>query len=426
MRYVAERAARFRPPSATELARLSITSEEIRLHLKLELRRPGRCCDLGELIREEAWQLCTSFAGPDSDGWSFEVNLERARRYKDIYTVIDFLEISYPNDAQTPDPAPASPSSLDPTQTAPATDNKKVMVVYGRDKARHDLFNLLRALGLEPIEWAEAIKATGTATPYTGQAVDAAFETAHVAILLLVPEEEVRLRDDLQNPHDPQDTQIAWQPRPNVLYEGGIAITSHPDRTIILELGRPRPATDLAGLNTIRISSDPSWRQELANRLSNAGCPVNTNGTDWLTVGEFAIPNLDMPAAHDASPERKPEPPETRLDRLRNQYKRGRAIKTAPPWQTGPAPASLTESQEGYERQRDTVAKWAEATWRMLRDDFPPEERLFCPRDPTAAPAFVWMIIQDELQASGGADSYLDNKLEFLSTLLRAHERQTA
>ncbi len=291
VRYVADRAGRFRPPSSTELARLSITSEEIRLHLELDpgdraLRR------VGILVRDEAWQLSTSFAGPDSDGWSFEVNLERARRYRDIHTVIEFLAISYPEGQEQPPSLPASPTSLGSTRALPTADNKKVMVVHGRDKARDDLFNLLRALGLEPIEWAEAVKSTGTTKPYTGQAVEAAFATAQAAVILLVPEEQVALRDDLRDPKDPSDEQTSWQPRPNVFYEGGIAVTSHPDRTIVLELGRPRTATDLAGVNTIRIGPDPAWRHNLANRLRDAGCPVNTEGTDWLKVGEFAEPEL--------------------------------------------------------------------------------------------------------------------------------------
>jgi hypothetical protein len=47
-----------------------------------------------------------------------------------------------------------------------------------REHARDDLFNLLRALGLEPIEWSAAVKSTGTTKPYNGQAVEAAFDTA--------------------------------------------------------------------------------------------------------------------------------------------------------------------------------------------------------------------------------------------------------
>lgn len=277
------------------MAHLPITSEEIRLHLGLE---PGdrALLRVGVLVSREAWQLWTSFAGPDSDGWSFQVNLERARRYRDIHTVIEFLAISYPEGQQRPSSLPASPTSLGSTHALTTTNDKKVMVVHGRDKARDDLFNLLRALGLEPIEWAEAVRSTGTTKPSTGQAVEAAFATAQAAVILLVPEEQVALRNDLRDPKDPSDDQLDWQPRPNVFYEGGIAVTSHPDQTIVLELGRPRTATDLAGVNTIRIGSDPAWRHNLATRLRDAGCPVDTDGSDWLKVGEFTEPDLTSSA----------------------------------------------------------------------------------------------------------------------------------
>jgi hypothetical protein len=37
-----------------------------------------------------------------------------------------------------------------------------------------------------------------------------------------------------------QPAEVAFQPRPNVLIEAGIALNSHPDRTIIAELGTVR------------------------------------------------------------------------------------------------------------------------------------------------------------------------------------------
>jgi len=55
---------------------------------------------------------------------------------------------------------------------------KRVFVVHGRNLgARDAMFGFLRAIGLEPIEWSTAISATGSASPYIGQALDAAFES---------------------------------------------------------------------------------------------------------------------------------------------------------------------------------------------------------------------------------------------------------
>jgi hypothetical protein len=169
------------------------------------------------------------------------------------------------------------------------------MVVHGRDlKARNDLFGLLRALGLCPIEWTEAVRATGTGTPYTGDAVEAAFRIAQAAVVLCTPDEQVLLRVDLRNQDEPADARPAWQPRPNVYFEGGIAFTSHPTRTIVLELGPVRVASDLLGRNVIRIGAGAKWRHEFAERLRDAECPVETSGSDWLDIGGFQVPDLSQ------------------------------------------------------------------------------------------------------------------------------------
>lgn len=182
-------------------------------------------------------------------------------------------------------------------------DPTKIMVVHGRDlRARDDLFSLLRAIGLHPIEWSQAIAATEQGAPYTGDAVEAAFRMAQAAVVLCTPDEQVRLREDLRNPGEPDEAQTAWQPRPNVFFEGGIAFTMHPHRTIVLELGRMRIASDLLGRNVIRITPGPQWRHDLAQRLTTAGCTVDTSGADWMTTGSFAAtaaPPSHQPATQD-------------------------------------------------------------------------------------------------------------------------------
>jgi hypothetical protein len=90
VRYVAGRAVSFRAPSPTEVGRLTVTSEELRLALHLDdglaLSRAGR------LIADEL-PVWSSFGDPAVAVWQFEVVPERARRYRDIYTVIDVMAI---------------------------------------------------------------------------------------------------------------------------------------------------------------------------------------------------------------------------------------------------------------------------------------------------------------------------------------------
>ena len=55
-------------------------------------------------------------------------------------------------------------------------DPRKVFVIHGRNEAaRKGLFDFLRSIGLDPIEWSEAIRLTGKGSPYIGQVLDAAF-----------------------------------------------------------------------------------------------------------------------------------------------------------------------------------------------------------------------------------------------------------
>jgi predicted nucleotide-binding protein len=168
-------------------------------------------------------------------------------------------------------------------------DAKKVFVVYGRNESmRLALFNFLRALGLEPLEWSKVVDATGTPTPYVGQVLETGFTMAQAAVILLTPDDEARLLEQFHAPDDPDyETQLTPQARPNVLFEAGMAMGRFPNRTILVELGRLRPFSDISGLLTVRLSDDAKHRKEFVQRLKRAGCDVDDRGVDWLRVGDF-------------------------------------------------------------------------------------------------------------------------------------------
>jgi hypothetical protein len=88
-RYVAERAVTFRAPSPTEVGRLTVTSEELRLALGLDDRLA--LSRVGRLVADEL-PVWSSFGDPATAEWQFEVVPERARRYRDAHTVIEVLE----------------------------------------------------------------------------------------------------------------------------------------------------------------------------------------------------------------------------------------------------------------------------------------------------------------------------------------------
>jgi DNA-binding transcriptional ArsR family regulator len=166
------------------------------------------------------------------------------------------------------------------------------------------MFTFLRALGLQPIEWSEAVALAPGASPYIGEILDHAFELAMAVVVLLTGDDEARLRPQLSSgPEDKQETILTPQARPNVLFEAGLAFGVHPERTILVELGTLRPFSDIGGRHVIRMSNATEARQNLARRLQKAGCEANLLGTDWHSAGDFesalfADPPRPIPQAH--------------------------------------------------------------------------------------------------------------------------------
>lgn len=168
---------------------------------------------------------------------------------------------------------------------------RKVFVVHGRnDAARLAMFAFLRAIGLEPIEWSVAVQMTGEGSPYIGQVLDVAFDAAQAVVVLLTPDDIAYLRSEYASGDDDPETEPLAQARPNVLFEAGMAIGRHPKRTVLVELGKLRAFSDVAGRHAVRMDSTPQKRQDLARRLENAGCAVNLAGADWMTEGDFSPP----------------------------------------------------------------------------------------------------------------------------------------
>jgi hypothetical protein len=80
-------------------------------------------------------------------------------------------------------------------KTAPTRKSNSVFVVHGRDqKARDAMFEFLRAIALQPIEWTQAVKATKKGAPYVGEVLNAAFDKAAAVVVLLTPDDEARLK----------------------------------------------------------------------------------------------------------------------------------------------------------------------------------------------------------------------------------------
>ncbi|GIH11791.1 hypothetical protein Rhe02_98580 [Rhizocola hellebori] len=167
---------------------------------------------------------------------------------------------------------------------------RRVFVIHGRNgQARLAMFDFLRALDLRPLEWEELVLGTGQATPFVGETVAHAFTMAQAVVVLLTPDDFVKLDEKFLTRTDPgYEIQTTGQARPNVLFEAGMAFAVDSRRTIIVEIGDLRPFSDLGGRNAINLDGTVEKLHKIATRLKGAGCAVNIDGADWMDVRRFA------------------------------------------------------------------------------------------------------------------------------------------
>lgn len=168
---------------------------------------------------------------------------------------------------------------------------KKVFVIHGRNDAAYKEFaSFLTSLRLDPIEWDAAIMLTHNPSPYIGDVIEAGFQNAQAIIVLLTPDEEVKLVDGLSE--NEEDSKSRYQARANVIYEAGAAMAKYPDQTIFVLMGNQSLWSDIHGIHYIQISNAPDSRRELINRLSVAGCPVDIiSSAIWMDQGNLDVCN---------------------------------------------------------------------------------------------------------------------------------------
>ncbi len=168
---------------------------------------------------------------------------------------------------------------------------RKVFVVHGRNEdLRKSMFDFLRSLSLEPIEWRKAIAATGIGSPSIAEIIDAAFEQAVAVVVLLTPDDDVILKKDFRKSTDPAyERRYVGQARANVLFEAGMAFGRYPDQTVLVQVGDVKPFSDIGGRHVTRLGNDPESRSEFVTKLRNANCAVDDGGTDWFKTGDFQV-----------------------------------------------------------------------------------------------------------------------------------------
>lgn len=165
---------------------------------------------------------------------------------------------------------------------------KNVFVVHGRNEdIRHAMFTFLRSIGLTPLSWEQANRYTGKGSPTTMEIIDAGMKNANAIIILLTGDDIVRLHEKLLKPNESEDFQL--QPRPNVLFEAGMAIAKYPKETVLVKVGSMRNISDIDGINYIYVDNSAETRQNLISRLKTIECQVEDDNTEWIKAGDFSI-----------------------------------------------------------------------------------------------------------------------------------------
>jgi hypothetical protein len=89
-----------------------------------------------------------------------------------------------------------------------------------------------------------------------------------------------------------------------VLFEAGLAFALFPNSTVVAQVGRLRPMSDLAGVHFVPLDESPQSRESLARRLQLAGCRprVPANGAPSIDIPTAAtsLPPATIPAGFSA------------------------------------------------------------------------------------------------------------------------------
>lgn len=180
--------------------------------------------------------------------------------------------------------------------------NSKIFIIQGRQKADQvEIF--LNSLGLEVLSWPEVHALAvedGIPTPNTWDIVRKGIDCADVVVGLLTPDDEVRLSDSLHRVGEQAfDIQPMGQARPNVLIEIGYALGTRPEKTLLIQIGKNRPMTDLIGHYITEVSSSVDSRRQFIGGLKGAGCQINDSDLRWQTAGDFTIDALEPKSTYN-------------------------------------------------------------------------------------------------------------------------------
>jgi hypothetical protein len=115
--------------------------------------------------------------------------------------------------------------------------------------------------------WGELVELTANPAPTVIEVLRAGLKVAQAAVVVFTPEDEARLLPSFLEQNDPpHERDLTPQPRPNVIFEAGMVMAHFPRQTVIVQIGRVRPFTDLAGIHFLSLDNSIQSRSELVRR----------------------------------------------------------------------------------------------------------------------------------------------------------------
>jgi len=180
-----------------------------------------------------------------------------------------------------------------------------VFVVHGRNtNARDAMYEFLGAVGLNALDWEQALNLVPEPNPYVGDVLDAALARAQAIVVLLTPDDDAQLRFEYLEAHDEgRERNLTGQPRPNVLFEAGMAMALMRKRTVLVAFPGFLPFSDIDGRHILRAAETSAFREQMVNRLKRAGCPVDEAAGDWQAAGDFSGGEQPSHAVDRAEPQ---------------------------------------------------------------------------------------------------------------------------
>ncbi|WP_164009890.1 TIR domain-containing protein [Pyxidicoccus trucidator] len=249
------------------------------------------------LTRDELKAICLAL---DVD----ESGREKAPLIERILELGAIEDVSEPAEPQQPHP-PVSPPKVDaavPTVAPPAKDGKKVFIIHGRDRATlQELKRFLKGVGLQAWTFVDEFHESVSNTPIV-EIVARGVSKTRAVIALLTPDEFACLVPERREPTESERNIRRWQPRPNVIYEAGMAMGLNRDGTILVTVGHVELPSDLDGILHIRLTNGIDSRRTLRRKLMQAGCEVEPNLEDWMEPslgGDFSVTVATRPFPED-------------------------------------------------------------------------------------------------------------------------------